>query len=342
MKRGRVLIVVAILAAVIITVLGTGYGWVLGQIIFQSTYDAKAGGIDFWATWTLKNNIFTASLLLTILSMITLPQRSTFLSFLSGLAQTGAIPRRLELRSAIAWRVLQFGGLFVYYVATGGYSVTGQNVAFLMMLMGDGSISISSGELTTLFALPFSPGTSASSIVSIVPAMEAYQLYMGLISTFLLFTAGRVALSVVTDLMTARRDMFVVISKGLFVVSLALVLEIHEPLFRREIEADFRHFLVKRFPEKHRRNMGKEPIYFVRLQAAALKHSGKKTSRRGNDVFSEQIDVLKQVEIPFSRRLDRIRLRRSPALKGTILCKVCSLYRRHSLGQLQRLLSLCP
>lgn len=226
MKLGRVLIVVAILAAVIITVLGTAYGWVLGQIIFQTTYEAKAGGVDFWATWTLKNNIFTASILLTILSMITLPQRSTFLSFLSGLAQTGAIPRRLELRSAVAWRVLQFGGLFVYYVATGGYSVTGQNVAFLMMLMGDGSISISPGELGTLFALPFSPGTSASSIVSIVPAMEAYQLYMGLVSTFLLFTAGRIALSVVTDLMTASRDMFVVISKGLFVVSLALILEI--------------------------------------------------------------------------------------------------------------------
>ncbi|MFX1265541.1 MAG: UPF0182 family protein, partial [Promethearchaeota archaeon] len=226
MKLGRVLIVVVILGAVIATVLGTAYGWALGQIIYQSTYHTKAGGLDFWATWTLKNNIFTASILLTILSMITLPQRSTFLSFLSGLAQTGAIPRRLELRSAIAWRVLQFGGLFIYYVATGGYSITGQNVAFLMMLMGDGSISISSSELVTLFALPFNPGTSASSIASIVPAMEAYQLYMGLVSTFLLFTAGRIALSVVTDLMTASRDMFVVISKGLFVVSLALILEI--------------------------------------------------------------------------------------------------------------------
>ncbi|MFQ5831992.1 MAG: UPF0182 family protein [Candidatus Thorarchaeota archaeon] len=225
MRIGRVLIILVILAAVIITALGAGYGWFLGQVIFQNTYDAKAG-VDFWQTWTLKNNIFTASLLLTILSMITLPQRSTFLSFLSALAQTGAIPKRLELRSAVAWRLLQFGGLFMYYVATGGYSVTGQNVAFLMMLMGDGSISISPGEVGTLFALPFAPGTPASSVISIIPAMEAYQLYMGLIATFVIFTAGRIALSVVTDMMTARRDMFVVISKGLFVVALAIILEI--------------------------------------------------------------------------------------------------------------------
>ncbi|MFW9800173.1 MAG: hypothetical protein ACFFD9_07050, partial [Candidatus Thorarchaeota archaeon] len=225
MKIGRVLIILVILGAVIVIALGAGYAWFLGQVIFQNTYDAKAA-VDFWQTWTLRNNIFTASILLTILSMITLPQRSTFLSFMSALAQTGALPKRLELRSAVAWRLLQFGGLFIYYVATGGYSVTGQNVAFLMMLMGDGSISISSEEVGTLFALPFSPGTSASSVISIIPAMEAYQLYMGLIATFVIFTAGRIALSVVTDMMTARRDMFVVISKGLFVVALAIVLEI--------------------------------------------------------------------------------------------------------------------
>jgi hypothetical protein len=171
--------------------------------------------------------VFTASLLLAILtSVFTLWTRSTSLSFISALSQTGSHLKRLDIRTGILWRLLQIVGFFLYYVSIGGYSLTGQNVAFLMMLMGDGSISITPGQLGTLFSLPFAPGTSAASIQSLIPAMEAYQLYVGLISTVLVATAARLVLSIVTDLMLQRRDIFVVISKGLLVVSLALVLEI--------------------------------------------------------------------------------------------------------------------
>ena len=94
------------------------------------------------------------------------------------------------------------------------------------MLAGDGSISITSSQLATLFALPFAPGTSAESILTLVPAMEMYQLYLGLAATFLFATAARLAISIVTDLMMQRRDIFVVISKGLLVGALVLLLEI--------------------------------------------------------------------------------------------------------------------
>ncbi|MFX1472904.1 MAG: UPF0182 family protein, partial [Promethearchaeota archaeon] len=133
---------------------------------------------------------------------------------------------KLEMRTALFWRLVQVLALFIYYVATGGYSVTGQNVAFLMMLTADGSISISPGEVNTLFTLPFAPNTSSGDVIALVPAMEAYQLYMGLIATFLVFLAARIALSLVTDLMLANRDIFVVISKGLFVVAVVIILEL--------------------------------------------------------------------------------------------------------------------
>jgi hypothetical protein len=227
MKVLRVIVYIAILIAIVAAIAATVYGWVLGQTIFITTYNNKAG-VDFWATWTLKNNIFTASLLLAILSsLITFWSRSTFLSFISALTQTGP-PTKLVLdnKTAIIWRLLEFAGFFLYYVSTGGYSVTGQNVAFLMMLAGDGSISISATQLGTLFALPFAPGTSAASIQSLIPAMEMYQLYLGLIATLIFATAARFAISIITDLMMQRRDIFVVISKGLLVGALALLLEI--------------------------------------------------------------------------------------------------------------------
>ncbi len=227
MKVLRVIVYIAILAGIIAAIAATAYGWVLGQTIYITTYNTKAG-VDFWATWTLKNNIFTASLLLAILSsLITVWSRSTFLSFISALTQTGP-PKKLILdqKAAISWRLLEFAGFFLYYVSTGGYSVTGQNVAFLMMLAGDGSISISASQLGTLFALPFAPGTSAASIQSLIPAMEMYQLYLGLVATVIFATAVRFAISIITDLMMQRRDIFVVISKGLLVGALALLLEI--------------------------------------------------------------------------------------------------------------------
>ena len=227
MKLQRLILILAIIIGVAAAVLVTVYGWLLGQTIFVSTYSVKAG-VNYWATWTLKNNIFTASLLLAILSsLITLWSRSTFLSFVSALTQTGpSVQLKLDQRTAIIWRLLEFGGFFLFYVSTGGYAITGQNVAFLMMLAGDGSISISVSEFATLFALPFAPGTSASSIQSLIPAMEMYQLYLGLAATVIFATAARFAISMITDLMMQRRDIFVVISKGLLVGALVLLLEI--------------------------------------------------------------------------------------------------------------------
>ncbi|MBN2227996.1 MAG: UPF0182 family protein [Candidatus Thorarchaeota archaeon] len=226
MKFLRILIIFSIIAVIAAAVLATVYGWLLGQSIYISTYNAKAS-VDFWMTWTLRNNIFTASLLLALLSsLVTLWSRSTFLTFVSAVGQTGPLIKRLDNKTAIIWRLLEFGAFFLFYVSTGGYAVTGQNVAFLMMLAGDGSISISATQFSTLFALPFSPGTSAESIMSLIPAMEAYQLYSGLISTLIIATAARLVLSIITDLMMQRRDIFVVISKGLLVGALALLLEI--------------------------------------------------------------------------------------------------------------------
>ena len=227
MKMLRWALLLIILSAITTAVALTAYGWYLGQTIYLHTYNTKAN-VNFWRTWTLENNIFTASLLLAILtSLVTIWSRSTFLSFLSALSQTGnSASTKLSDKTAIAWRLFEFGAFFLYYVSIGGYAITGQNVAFLMMLAGDGSISISPGQLGTLFALPFAPGTSAQSIQDLIPAMEAYQLYLGLVATLVFATAGRFTLSIVTDLMMQRRDAYVLISKGLIVASLVLVLEI--------------------------------------------------------------------------------------------------------------------
>ncbi|MHA2352776.1 MAG: hypothetical protein ACXABX_06620, partial [Candidatus Thorarchaeota archaeon] len=226
MRYVRIIVVLIIIAAVGILAGGAAYSWWLGQTIHIETFNAKAG-VGFWRTWTLENNVFTASLLLAILSSVfTLWTRSTSLSFISALSQTGTHLKKLDIRTGILWRLLQIGAFFLYYVSIGGYALTGQNVAFLMMLMGDGSISVTPGQIGTMFALPFAPGTTAASIQSLIPAMEAYQLYVGLISTVIVATAARLVLSIVADLMLQRRDIFVVISKGLLVVALAVVLEI--------------------------------------------------------------------------------------------------------------------
>ena len=226
MKPSRALVLILIIAAIITAVAFTVYGWILGQTIYINTYNVKAS-VNYWATWTLRDNVFTASLLLAILSSLTIPTRSTFLSFISALTQSGpATPLKLDQKQAIIWRILELGAFFLYYVSTGGYSVTGQNVAFLMMLANDGSISITSSQLGTLFALPFAPGTSVDSIQSLIPAMEMYQLYLGLIATVIFATAARFAISIITDLMMQRRDIFVVISKSLLVGALVLLLEI--------------------------------------------------------------------------------------------------------------------
>ncbi len=226
MKITRVLLLVLIIAGIIVVFAATLYGWLLGQTIYVNTYNVKAN-VNYWATWTLRDNIFTASLLLAVLSSLTIPTRSTFLSFISALTQSGpAVPIKLDQKTAIMWRILEFGAFFLYYVSTGGYAVTGQNVAFLMMLAGDGSISITGSQFATLFALPFAPGTSVESIQSLIPAMEMYQLYLGLMATILFATAARFSISIITDLMMQRRDIFVVISKGLLVGALVLLLEL--------------------------------------------------------------------------------------------------------------------
>ena len=225
MKHLRLLIIIIIVSVIATVIAGSLYSWYLLQKIHQVTYDSKAG-VDFWTTWTLENNVFNAALLLTILSMITLPQRSSFLSFVSVLAQPQNSVKRLPSRTALLWRIIEFIIFFLFYVSTGGYSITGQNVAFLMMLLSHGSISITPDQASTLFALPFSPGTSTESVISLIPAMEAYQLYLGLISTLIVATLIRMILSIASELMSRRRDMYIVISEGLFVVALVLLLEI--------------------------------------------------------------------------------------------------------------------
>lgn len=225
MRKLKALVLFGIIAVIAIGSISWIYGWFLGQTIYRSMYSTKLG-VDYWNTWTLENNLFTASALLTILSMITLPQRSTLLSFISALSQVGPVARKLPLPRAVIWRIIEALGLFGFYVSSGGYSVTGQNVAFLMMLMGHGSISITPDGIGTLFALPFAPGTSAESVLSLVPAMEAYQLYVGLVATFLAATAVRVALSIATELLAQRRDMLIIIAKALVIGALAFCIAI--------------------------------------------------------------------------------------------------------------------
>ena len=222
-KRNLLLLLIA--AAISVVAIGAIYGWWLNQVILITTYDTKAGA-DFWATWTLENRLFDAAIILTLLSMITIPQRSSLLTFISSISGTGQVLKRLEIKTAIAWRLLQVGGLFLFYISLDGYSVTGTNVAFLWMMMSHGSISISSDQLSTLFSLPFFPGTSSEAVISLIPAMEAYMFYVGLVGTFLLFTAARLAMSIFTDLMAGARDIYVIISKGLFATSLIVVMQI--------------------------------------------------------------------------------------------------------------------
>jgi hypothetical protein len=225
MSRKKYAITAVGLAIILLFVGATIYGWVLDQRIFQTTFGSKAG-VDYWSIWTLENNLFTASILLTLLSMITLPQRSTFLSLLSRATTQGPELKKLGKKQAVIWRLLQAGGLFFFYVSSGGFSVTGQNVAFLLLLMSHGSISINASQVRTLFTLPFAPGTSAEGITSLVPALEAYQLYLGLVSTFIVATGIRIGLTLLKDLMAPQRDEFVIAAKGLSIGSLILILQI--------------------------------------------------------------------------------------------------------------------
>jgi len=224
-KPFRILFMLLVGMLIAVTIGGAIYGWYLTQSILQRTYASKAG-VDYWATWTLRNNLFTASILLTILSMITLPQRSTFITFLSSYNARGPIVDRLEPRAAIAWRLFEAALFFGFYMSTGGYAVTGQNVAFLMMLVGDGSISVTPSQVALMFSLPFRPGVSAQTVVDLVPAMEAYQLYLGLACTFLAVTGARFALSLATEMMRRRRDLLVLLTKVLMVGTVIIIMEI--------------------------------------------------------------------------------------------------------------------
>ena len=224
-RKARLLFVLLIVGLIALFIGGSFYGWWLSQKIYQTTYSSKAG-VDYWATWSLRNNLFSASILLTILSVITLPQRSTFITFITALTENTPSTPRLDFRSAVIWRCFEIFAFFGFYMSIGGYALTGQNVAFLMMLMGDGSISLSAGQLSTMFALPFIPNAAAQTVVDLVPAMEAYQLYLGLVSTFIVMTAARFALLFAAEMMKARRDLYVILSKGLIVAIFLILLEI--------------------------------------------------------------------------------------------------------------------
>ena len=227
-KPGRALIALVIFLVAFATVVLSVYGWFLGQNIYDATYLSKAG-VSYWTTWTLDSNIFNAALLLAVLSMLSMvvtPQHSTLLSLLTEMSPTGPRIHRLGPRTAAVWRFLQFLGFFAYYLAVGGRALTGQNVAFLMMLMGNGAISISSDELRVLFEMPFYPGTTAESVISLIPAMEAYQFYLALLMTIIIVPMGRLFLSLLKDLLKKHRDMFVVISKGFLIGALVMLTQV--------------------------------------------------------------------------------------------------------------------
>lgn len=213
------------LIVIFVFLAGAVYGWSLSQGIYQQMYAFK-GDVNYWGIWTLQNNLFTASIILTILSLLTLPQRSSFLKLVSSISQTDAVVWRLGLNQAIIWRLIQFVVFFGFYMSIGGYSVTGQNVAFLMMLAGDGSISINNEQLAEMFSLPFYPGVSAQSVMDLIPAMEAYQLYLGLASTVLFFTAARIGMSIAADMLAERRDSYAIGAKVLFMASLGLTIQL--------------------------------------------------------------------------------------------------------------------
>ncbi|TFF67617.1 hypothetical protein EU520_01370 [Candidatus Thorarchaeota archaeon] len=225
MRDYRVIFIFVSLIVIVVSLASMAYGWLLTQGIYQEMYAFK-GDVDYWGIWTLQNNLFTASIILTILSLLTLPQRSSFLKLVSSISETDSVVWRLSLGQAVLWRLFQFILFFGFYVSIGGYSLTGQNVAFLMMLVGDGSISISSEQLAELFSLPFRPDVSAQSVVELVPAMEAYQLYLGFLSTILLFTAIRIGMSIASDLLAKRRDTYSIGAKVLFIASLGLTIQL--------------------------------------------------------------------------------------------------------------------
>jgi hypothetical protein len=225
MRNHRVILTVVGLIIILVFAASAIYGWFLTQGIYQAMYGFK-GDVDYWGIWTLQNNIFSASIILSVLSLLTLPQRSSFLKLVSSISQTESVVWRLGLGQAVIWRLFQFGLFFGFYMSLGGYSLTGQNVAFLMMLAGDGSISMNSEQLAELFTLPFRPDVSAQSVVDLIPAMEAYQLYLGFLSTILFFTAARIAMSIISDLLANRRDSYAIGAKILFVASLGLSIEV--------------------------------------------------------------------------------------------------------------------
>jgi hypothetical protein len=117
------------------------------------------------------------------------------------------------------WRVLQVLGLFAFYVFNGGYSLSGVNVAFLLFLSLTGAITISPNDYWTLLALIFNPYSDTTLVQSLIPAMEALNFYSGLISTFLIFTVIRLALSGVADII-GDFNILLGIQKGCLAMSL--------------------------------------------------------------------------------------------------------------------------
>ncbi|MHA1917427.1 MAG: UPF0182 family protein [Candidatus Ranarchaeia archaeon] len=165
--------------------------------INDAMYLAKAG-VSFWRVWSLDNQVFTASILLTVCSMITFWPRSSLYQLYSSFARRmGLIP--LGKRVIPLWRILQFLSLFGFYVLNGGYSISGVNVAFLLFLSVTGAITISPNQLGTLVNLIFTPYSSTDLVISLIPAMEALNFYFGLISTFLIFTVIRLVISGIAD-----------------------------------------------------------------------------------------------------------------------------------------------
>ncbi len=223
-RISRLFILLVIVPISVLVALGI-YSWYLNLTILQNTYVSKAG-LSYWNTWTLNNRLFDAALILTILSMLTIPSRWTLIPFLSVISRLPqGIRRRLSFRLTIVWRVVEAVALFIFYLSIGGVSLTGTKIALLMVFLDEGSISMTSGQLSVLFSLPFTPDISEEVIISLMPALEAYQIWFGLLGTFLIFSAARLVMSIVTDIVTPDRDIYIIMAKGALVITCISMIE---------------------------------------------------------------------------------------------------------------------
>ncbi|MHA1838430.1 MAG: UPF0182 family protein [Candidatus Ranarchaeia archaeon] len=182
-----------------------GLNWLLLIKIYETAFQAKMG-ISWWRVKTLDNQLFSAAILLTICSMITLPTKSTLYTLYTNFSRLVGF-KPLGKRIVILWRTLQIVFLFGSYLLGGGYSLSGTNVAFLLFLANNGTINISPQNFNIFFIFVLNPYTDSSTVIGSVPLMESFNFYSALISTFLIFTVIRLGFLIISDLFPPRPNM---------------------------------------------------------------------------------------------------------------------------------------